>query len=104
MLNFGRETFLKITPEKIFSTEDIRNIDRSKRKCLFSDEVHLKRLNKYSYINCMAECRSKILYERCGCVPMTTPNSGPYPICSELDQIICVIDSRGKYLGYNLVI
>lgn len=95
MLSSGRETFLRITPEKTFSTENIRDLNYEERRCKFPNEVKLKRMKRYSYINCMAECRSKIVFERCGCVPLTTPNSGPYPICNSLDQISCVADSRG---------
>lgn len=100
MLSSGTETFLKVIPEKTSALEDIKDLSAEERQCRFPKEVKLKRMRRYSYINCMAECRSKIVFERCGCVPITTPNSGSYPICNGLDQILCIADSRGKFFRY----
>lgn len=97
MLSYGRETFLRIFPEKTYASEDIQNLDASQRSCRFSREVKLKGMQRYSYINCMAECRSKLVFERCGCIPLTTANPDSYPFCNHFDQILCINESRGKF-------
>lgn len=53
---------------------------------------------RYSYVNCMAECRSAIINEFCGCVPFTLPNNGSYPKC-KLTQLKCVRDNSIRFAG-----
>lgn len=74
------------------------------RDCYGSDEKKLSVFQKYSYVNCMAECRSAVAFERCGCVPYLMPNNGSYPNC-ELDKLGCIQLNKnywdGAYPGIN---
>lgn len=55
-------------------------------------------LQKYSYVNCLAECRSKIIFELCGCIPYNFPNNGSKPTC-KMNQLRCVTNNRDWYKG-----
>lgn len=104
MLSYGRETFIRVFPEKTYASQDIQNLDASQRSCRFSREIKLKGMKRYSYINCMAECRSRLVFQRCGCIPLTTPNSDNYPFCNHFDQILCVNESRGELFSSKKMI
>lgn len=70
------EAFIAISPESTYSTADVYRLPVEQRQCLSMDEVRLPVMQKYSYVNCLAECRSNILYMRCGCIPYNLPNNG----------------------------
>lgn len=59
---------------------------------------------RYSFLNCMAECRSQVAFEKCGCVPYLMPNNGSYPMC-EMDKLACIQGNKhywdGSYPGFN---
>lgn len=55
-------------------------------------------MQRYSYVNCMAECRSAIVNEFCGCVPFTLPNNGSYPKC-KVSALKCVRANAFRYKG-----
>lgn len=76
MVTSNLEAFISIAPEATYSTDSVKNLKVEDRKCYFDDEFKLGYLNKYTFFNCMAECRSKIVYDNCGCVPYTFPNNG----------------------------
>lgn len=46
------------------------------RGCFFPKEGKSTTMSRSSYINCMAECRSRLIYELCGCIPYQYPNNG----------------------------
>lgn len=72
------EAFISISPESTYSTNDVFRLPLEQRQCLSMDEVKLNTMQKYSYVNCLAECRSNILYIKCGCVPYNLPNNGEF--------------------------
>ncbi|XP_037959011.1 pickpocket protein 11 [Teleopsis dalmanni] len=88
-----RECFVRINPESTYATSDIKTMDMTLRNCLFSNERRLSIMQRYSFINCMTECRVSILFQRCGCVPYNLPNNGNLPTCG-LKQISCIIENR----------
>lgn len=55
-------------------------------------------MRRYSYVNCMAECRSAIVNEFCGCVPFTLPNNGSLAKCKVRD-IKCVRAQWIRFAG-----
>ncbi|XP_004533303.1 pickpocket protein 11 [Ceratitis capitata] len=89
----GRESFVRINPESTYATNAVRNMDPQIRNCLFSDERTLPAMQRYTFGNCMAECRTKIIYEFCGCIPMSLPNNGSFKVC-DLREIYCVMNIR----------
>lgn len=70
------EYLIEIIPEEFYTTDQALELPISERNCLSADEREMFNAVKYSYINCMAECRSKIALENCGCVPYYLPNNG----------------------------
>ena len=54
------------------------------RNCLKSDERNMDTFSKYSYVNCVAECRSAIVNFYCNCVPYNLPNNGTSKIRSNI--------------------
>ncbi|XP_067620540.1 uncharacterized protein [Eurosta solidaginis] len=89
----GRESFVRINPETTYATPNIRTMAINERNCLFYNERKLLSLQRYSFVNCMASCRSKIVYDRCGCIPASLPNNGSFKVC-DLREIHCVITFR----------
>lgn len=75
-LNTDLEALINISPESTYSTSAIRRLPTHERNCLFSDEHQLNVMQKYTYTNCMAECRSTLIYNLCGCIPHSLPNNG----------------------------
>lgn len=70
------EAYLSIAPESTYSTDDVFQLAPDLRNCLKSDERNMDTFAKYSYVNCVAECRSAIVNFYCGCVPYNLPNNG----------------------------
>lgn len=83
------EAFITITPESTYSTPAIARMSLADRYCYFDYERPLHVMQSYTYVNCMAECRSAVLLNECGCIPYNYPNNGSVPMC-QLDSIECV--------------
>lgn len=89
---------VSVIPESTYSTNDVRALPVGIRQCLMADEKKLKVMQSYSFINCMAECRSDIVFKLCGCVPYHMLNNGTHSVC-EMNQITCVIENRHIFSG-----
>ncbi|XP_065356477.1 pickpocket protein 11-like [Calliphora vicina] len=88
-----RESFVRISPESTYATSDVKSMDLKLRNCLFSNERQLVVMQRYSFINCMSECRIRKAVDKCGCVPENLPNNGSFPKCG-IKELQCVLDSR----------
>lgn len=64
---------MEIDSETTYATDAIKEMNIYKRKCVVFSELSSKYFSKYTYTNCLAECRSKIVFSRCGCVPIFLP-------------------------------
>ncbi|KAH8263083.1 hypothetical protein KR044_004239 [Drosophila immigrans] len=91
-----RESFVRINPESTYATRDIRRMDLKWRNCLFGSERKLDGLRRYSFINCMFECRMRMTLKNCGCLPAFVANNGTYQVCGVL-HLNCVIESKRFY-------
>lgn len=89
---------LSVTPESTYSTADVRRLPIDVRQCLMPDEKKMNVMQSYSYVNCMAECRSEMVFRLCGCVPYHMLNNGTYPVC-EMSQITCVVENNRVFGG-----
>lgn len=69
------EAYLSISPESTYSTPDVFDLPPETRSCLQPKERQMVSFERYSYVNCIAECRSAMVNELCGCVPYTLPNN-----------------------------
>lgn len=88
-----RESFVRINPESTYATKDIRQMDLRWRNCLFGGERKLDGIKRYSFINCMFECRMKMTLQRCGCLPSYLTNNDSIKICGVLNMN-CMLDSK----------
>lgn len=98
-------TFHSLLPEILFvhsestySTKDVFDLPPEIRDCLQDHERQMDALLRYSYVNCMAECRSAIIFSLCGCVPFTLPSNGSYTKC-KMTQLKCVRDNSARFAG-----
>lgn len=48
------------------------------RKCRFHNESNLEHYPIYTRKLCLAECRVKLMMEKCGCIPHFVPNKSNY--------------------------
>ncbi|KAJ6649940.1 Pickpocket protein 11 [Pseudolycoriella hygida] len=92
------EAFLSVSPESTYSTPAVYNLPLDDRECYFPKEGQTSVMSRYSYINCMAECRSKIIYDLCGCIPYQYPNNGTIKTCG-IAAITCVVKYKALYSG-----
>lgn len=95
-VEYGSEAFIEVKPESIYSTKTVRSLSIKKRLCFFEDEWKLDMFQKFSYINCMAECRAKLFHKICDCVPNIFPEIESMKLCN-FSQAFCVTDSYGKF-------
>ncbi|XP_063706215.1 pickpocket protein 11-like [Culicoides brevitarsis] len=79
-----------INPESTYSKDEIYSKDIMLRLCYSDSEIRLNVMQRYSYINCMVECRRLIAFKLCGCVPYNYPRNGSLPICDAVQQR-CII-------------
>jgi acid-sensing ion channel, other len=84
--------------EATYSTNDIFTLPANIRDCLQFNERRMDTFSRYTYVNCMAECRSAIVNNFCGCVPYNLPNNGSYPKC-KMSQLRCVKDNAFRFSG-----
>lgn len=84
--------------ESTYSTNDVFDLPPQIRDCLKDDERQTDTFLRYSYVNCMAECRSAIVNELCGCVPFTLPSNGSYTKC-KMAQMKCIRSNYARFSG-----
>lgn len=73
-LPMGGLNFFSVQPAETYATDNVRSLSINQRNCAFSDEIRLHTFTKYSYQNCLAECRMNITRELCGCTPFYYTN------------------------------
>lgn len=94
LLSPGRETKIRIQPEKVESEKYLRFISKYSRKCLFENEERLEMYNEYTQRNCGVECGAAEILETCGCLPHYVPNFfGKETTCS-MHESNCVERTR----------
>jgi len=69
----GHQTSFRIIARNVEATPSIRNIHRTKRQCIFSDEQELLFYRYYTRRNCEAECDSMFFLRLCSCIPYYLP-------------------------------
>jgi amiloride-sensitive sodium channel len=97
-LKLSTEYLIEIIPEEYYTTNDALELSLADRNCLIFDEKEMSDAVQYSFVNCMAECRSKITLENCGCVPFYLPNNGSQKKCM-LDKIQCLKEKYQIFSG-----
>lgn len=84
LVGLGVQAFLGVSPEETYSTPGVRDLSIKARGCIFKNEKIPRSLDtmknnytwvKYSYLNCLNECRANTVVEKCGCVPFYVPQT-----------------------------
>ncbi|XP_033606268.1 sodium channel protein Nach isoform X3 [Cryptotermes secundus] len=71
------------------SMSDVRWISVQNRQCWFDDEVAVVHTSpKYSYYNCLTECRMKAFQDKCGCIPFF------YPLFNDSSHVCTLQDTE----------
>lgn len=65
-----------LIPEILMADESIRHLSPSKRGCAFDEDNSLEFTQKYSYNQCLSECRFKVILKECKCIPFHFPHRG----------------------------
>uniref|UniRef100_A0A2S2QDE3 Sodium channel protein Nach n=1 Tax=Sipha flava TaxID=143950 RepID=A0A2S2QDE3_9HEMI len=60
---------LSVKPIVITTSKYLISLDPAKRSCYFQNERKLKFFKIYTQKNCILECRSNNMLDKCGCVP-----------------------------------
>lgn len=92
----GVEAYISVIPEATYSTVEVQDKELEIRNCFKEGEVQLSTMKKYTYVNCLAECRQQIVYKECGCIPYRFPNNGTIPVCA-VNQLDCVDKLKPVY-------
>ena len=58
----------------VWSTDSVRDLTESKRKCRFPDEGDMLYYKNYTRNNCMLECVHRFIQEACDCQPYFHPS------------------------------
>ncbi|XP_040167541.1 sodium channel protein Nach-like [Anopheles arabiensis] len=93
----GTESFITLRPTATYATDDALDVAPSVRNCYSRQERVLGVMQRYSYVNCMVECRAANIYAKCGCVPYHLPNNGSMRNC-EMKDMECVVRARDRYV------
>ncbi|XP_053673786.1 sodium channel protein Nach-like [Anopheles nili] len=92
----GTESFVTLKPTATYATRDALGVEPTVRNCFDRSERVLTVLQRYSYVNCMVECRAATIHARCGCVPYHLPNNGSLRNC-EVRDMECLMRLRDLY-------
>lgn len=93
-------SFIGIMPELTYSKDEIYTKEVKLRECYADDEINLNVMRRYSYINCMVECRRLIAYKFCECVPYNYPRNWTLPTCSAVQQR-CIMSHIRKLRSFE---
>ncbi|KAH8418494.1 hypothetical protein KR009_005673 [Drosophila setifemur] len=69
----GHQTSFRIIARSFIALPNIRNIHRTSRQCIFSDEQQLLFYRYYTRRNCEAECDALFYLRLCNCIPYYLP-------------------------------
>lgn len=70
----GYRNKIYVTPSVYVTDETVRTLSLKQRDCLFEDENTLQFTTKYSYWQCISECRMQTVLKICKCIPFYYPH------------------------------
>lgn len=76
VIQSGVHSELSVVPTVVISTDDIRDLAVESRNCWFHDERNLGYSDRYSFQNCLSECRAQMIVKFCNCMPFYYPKIG----------------------------
>jgi acid-sensing ion channel, other len=75
LLPYHQSVQIKITPQMIKMTPELRAFSVEKRQCYFNDERYLRFFRYYTQNNCEVECEVNLTVSRCGCLRFHMPST-----------------------------
>ncbi|KAG5882179.1 hypothetical protein JTB14_016447 [Gonioctena quinquepunctata] len=99
-LDLESKMSISIKPVILSSKEEIRGIDVKSRGCLFSDEKKLAWTNHYTINTCLKNCKLKVIWNMCRCIPFYFPISSNN-FCTILDSS-CVMAAERTYISSRI--
>ena len=81
MVEPGREHFVDLSGVSVAASEDLRDLPVEDRNCKFQDEGELEMYSRYTYTNCVFECKLKLAAKVTGCVPWFLPQAQNSTAC-----------------------
>lgn len=73
LIEIKKKNEIIIKPEITITSESLRNLPPSRKKCVFSTERYLQFYKIYTQGNCKLECLANYTLRNCGCVPHELP-------------------------------
>ncbi|CAO1302693.1 unnamed protein product, partial [Diamesa hyperborea] len=87
---------------EILTSDDAKKLSISQRKCRLETESKLSTSSIYSFNICRSECRFKMVYKECKCIPYFYRNQDKYgkkyPICG-LEGIKCMANISAELVS-----
>ncbi|CAG9772713.1 unnamed protein product [Ceutorhynchus assimilis] len=91
LCEMNTNNFIGINPEIISATKNIRSRSIAVRKCLFANEKKLAFFSKYTFHNCLAECKIELIESVCNCTPFYIyDNTRNTKLCS-FEDFKCIL-------------
>lgn len=95
----GKETNVRIHPDKKESDKQLQQMPKELRKCLFHSERRLKFFAHYTQRNCEMECEAEVSWKYCGCISFYMPKIYNNATVCSINEAKC---ARAVRLGtYN---
>lgn len=95
LITVDKYSFLTVQPLETYATENVKLLPVSGRTCVFPNERDVIGNNsraayvipaKYSFRNCMVDCRASIIKAKCGCIPYYYPQNSQFSLTDTLKQ------------------
>ncbi|XP_014214646.1 sodium channel protein Nach-like [Copidosoma floridanum] len=84
LISLGVQNFMNVKPQEFYSTRNTKSLPLRSRQCLSENDqvpepLQLLMRNytmlKYSYVNCLTNCRTSVVVNECGCAPFYVPQN-----------------------------
>ncbi|KAF5296336.1 hypothetical protein FQA39_LY12553 [Lamprigera yunnana] len=102
LIPVGVEIYLKLGATVVQSMPEIKKYSVTKRKCIFPEESRTMLGDKYSYSDCLLDCRIRSIMSLCECIPftyVTAFNNLTMPQCNLL-HTACLDKYQHKWRRY----
>ncbi|EAT37212.1 AAEL010779-PA [Aedes aegypti] len=86
IVSSATEAYVSIVPKETYTTIDAFSLNPTDRNCYAYNEVQMSTMERYSFVNCMVECRADQIFRQCGCVPYNLPSNGTMKNCEMIDM------------------
>ncbi|XP_063995503.1 sodium channel protein Nach-like isoform X2 [Diachasmimorpha longicaudata] len=73
LVEAGTESYINIGAYVFDSKQDVEKIDASKRVCRFKNELKSRFGGRYSFSDCIMDCRVRDIVQKCDCIPFFNP-------------------------------